>query len=89
MDEIAQSRKDTSCQCGVVPTVLINNILRLHGVRGRTYLQARIRNMMWQALPAASERRQQNTSMYDNSKKRLFWRVEWRFPAIDMVVTNE
>ena len=52
-------------------------------------MQARIRNMTWHALPAASERRRQNTSVYDNSKKRLFWRVEWRFPAIDMVVTDE
>ncbi len=45
--------------------------------------------MTWHALPASSERRQQNTSVYDNSKKRLFWRVEWRFPAVDMVVIDE
>ena len=45
--------------------------------------------MTWRALPAASAARQANTSVYDNSKKRLFWRVEWHFKAIDMVVTDE
>ena len=56
---------------------------------GDDCMQARIRNMTWRALPAASVRRQANTSLYDNSKKRLFWRVEWQFKAIDMVVTDE
>ena len=53
------------------------------------HAQARIRNMTWRALPAASAARQANTSVYDNSKKRLFWRVEWHFKAIGMVVTDE
>jgi len=52
-------------------------------------MQARIRNMTWHALPAASTRRLENTSVYDNGKKRLYWRVEWHFPAVDMVVTDE
>ena len=56
---------------------------------GSKPLQARIRNMTWHALPAASARRQENTSVYDNGKKRLFWRVEWHFQAASMVVTDE
>ena len=58
-------------------------------IGSKLHSQARIRNMTWHALPAASVRRQENTSIYDNGKKRLFWRVEWHFQAADMVITDE
>jgi hypothetical protein len=45
--------------------------------------------MTWHGMPAASERRNENTSVYDNSKKRLFWRVEWHFQAANLVVIDE
>lgn len=51
--------------------------------------QARQRNMVWRAAPLGSEWRQLNSSRFDPSKRRLMWRVTWRFEGADYSVTDE
>ncbi|KAK9908481.1 hypothetical protein WJX75_008547 [Coccomyxa subellipsoidea] len=51
--------------------------------------QARLRNMDWRAAPPGSEARQLNSSCYDAHKRRLMWRVTWRFEGADYSVMDE
>ncbi|EIE21382.1 hypothetical protein COCSUDRAFT_48085 [Coccomyxa subellipsoidea C-169] len=51
--------------------------------------QARLRNMDWRAAPPGSEARQLNGSCYDAHKRRLMWRVTWRFDGADYSATDE
>jgi hypothetical protein len=52
-------------------------------------VQSGLRNMRWEAMPAGSERRQQNSSCFDQRRRRLLWRMEWRFEAADYTVVDE
>ncbi|CAL8463173.1 g2707 [Coccomyxa elongata] len=51
--------------------------------------QARLRNMEWRAAPPGSEARQLNSSCFDAHKRRLMWRVTWRFEGSGYCVTDE
>ena len=52
-------------------------------------LQTQLRNMRWGILPASAERRLANTSCFDRQKRRLMWRVEWRFEAASFTAVDE
>ena len=47
------------------------------------------RNMRWGMLPPKAEGRLANTTCFDRQKRRLMWRVQWRFEGAGHTATDE
>jgi hypothetical protein len=52
-------------------------------------LQMQQRNMRWGVLPPRAERRLANTTCFDRQRRRLMWRVQWRFAGAGYTATDE
>ena len=50
--------------------------------------QANQRDTFLVLMPVGIGKRKRNTSQFLHSSKTIFWRVEWFFPAADVVVVN-